>query len=207
MKVLEHFTLRLDKCRKELAEFKKLLDLKESLSEQDDILPFFKANKHLAALIGAQNPKINGFDRIATEFDLFGDYSCDLVIGDSVSHNYCFVEFEDARFNSIFTRRRQKATPEWSPRFDHGFSQVIDWFQILEDQQRTAQHKAKFGADVIQFMGLLVVGRRHFLGDREFERLRWRSEHVQVGSRQVNCITFDELYQTLALKLAIFGGK
>lgn len=42
MKVLEHFTLRLDKCRKELAEFKKLLDLKESLSEQDDILPFLR---------------------------------------------------------------------------------------------------------------------------------------------------------------------
>jgi hypothetical protein len=185
--------------------FKNLLDGKPSLSERHDILPFFKKNKHLAALVGSYNPRINSFDRIATEFDLFGDYSCDLVIGDSTSHNFCFVEFEDASPRSVFTRKKGKATAEWSPRFDHRFSQILDWFAILEDQQRTAQFKNKFDSDVIQYVGLLVIGRRHHLDDAQYARLRWRSEQVQVGARQVNCITFDELYQTLLLKVSLFG--
>ena len=205
MKSLEAFSLGLAKCKKELGEFKKLLDSKAALSERDDILPFFRSRKHLAALIGSHNPRIHRFDRIATEFDLFGDFSCDLAIGDSATHNFCFVEFEDASPNSIFTKKRGKSTPEWSPRFEHGFGQILDWFAILEDQKRTAQFKAKFDADVIQYVGLLVIGRRHYLDDARYDRLRWRSEQVQVGARQVNCITFDELYQTLALKVAIFG--
>ncbi len=205
MKALDNFTLSLARCKKELAEFKKLLDRKASLRERDDILPFFKKHMHLAALIGSYNPRINGFDRIATEFDLFGDYSCDLVVGDSTSHNFCFVEFEDATPNSVFTMKKGKATPEWSARFDHGFSQILDWFSILEDQQGTAQFRTRFDADVIQYVGLLVIGRRHFLDKSQYERMRWRSDKVQVGARQVNCITFDELLQTLSLKVEIFG--
>lgn len=205
MKTLDSFSINLGKCKDELVEFKKLLDGKPGLSERDDILPFFKSNRHLAALIGSYNPRVNRFDRIATEFDLFGDFSCDLVVGDSESHNFCFVEFEDAKPNSVFHKKAGKATPEWSPRFDHGFSQILDWFAILEDQKRTAQFKAKFGSDLIQYVGLLVIGRRQYLDNALYDRLRWRSEQVQVGARQVNCITFDDLYQTLALKVAIFG--
>jgi hypothetical protein len=205
MKSLEKFSLSLAQCEQELVEFKKLLDGKASLGERNDILPFFKEKKHLAALIGSYNPKINGFDRIATEFGLFGDYSGDLVVGDSASHNYCFVEFVDAMPNSVFTKKKGKATPEWSARFDRGFSQILDWFSILEDQRRTAQFKAKFGADVIQYVGLLVIGRRQYRDDTQYDRLRWRSEQVQVGARRVHGITFEELLQTLALKVSIFG--
>jgi len=205
MKSLEKFTLNLPKCRRELADFRELLDRQGGLSERDEVLPFFKTHRHIAALIGAYNPRINRFDRIASEFDLFGDYSCDLAIGDSTSHNFCFVEFEDASPNSVFIKKRGKSTPEWSPRFEHGFSQILDWFRILEDQQRTAQFKARLGAETIQYLGLLVIGRRQFLDDAQYQRMRWRSEQVQVGARQVHCITFDELFQTLSLKLDIFG--
>jgi hypothetical protein len=205
MKTLEKFSISLAQCKKDLDQFKKLLDGKSSLSERDDVLPFFKSHKHLAAMIGSYNPKINGFDRLATDFSLFGDFSCDLAIGDSASNNFCFVEFEDASPSSVFTKKRGRSTPEWSGRFDHGFSQILDWFAILEDQKRTAQFKAKFEADVIQYVGLLVIGRRQYLDNTQYERMRWRSEHVLVGSRQVNCITFDELYQTLALKVTLFG--
>jgi hypothetical protein len=205
MKSLEKFTLNLPKCRRELADFRELLDRQGGLSERDEVLPFFKTHRHIAALIGAYNPRINRFDRIASEFDLFGDYTCDLAIGDSTSHNFCFVEFEDASPNSVFIKKRGKSTPEWSPRFEHGFSQILDWFRILEDQQRTAQFNARLGAETIQYLGLLVIGRRQFLDDAQYQRMRWRSEQVQVGARQVHCITFDELFQTLSLKLDIFG--
>jgi hypothetical protein len=50
MKALDEFTLNLAKCKKELSEFKKLLDGKASLSERDDILPFFKKHRHLVLL-------------------------------------------------------------------------------------------------------------------------------------------------------------
>ena len=144
MKSFDKFSLKLAKCKTELASFKNLLDSKAALSERSDILPFFKANRHLAAMVGSYNPQINGFDRIASEFDLFGDHSCDLAVGDSASHNFCLVEFEDASPNSVFTKKKGKATPEWSARFDHGFSQILDWFNILEDQTGTAQFKTKF---------------------------------------------------------------
>jgi hypothetical protein len=205
MKTLDRIDLSVAMCRKELAEFGKLLDDKGALSERDDILPFFKAHKHLATLVGSYNPNINRFDRVATEFKLFGDHACDLVIGDSVSHNFCFVEFEDATPRSIFRTKKGRSTPEWSPRFDHGFSQILDWFLILEDQRRTGLHKSLFHADVIQYIGLLVIGRRKDLSDGQHERLVWRSEQVRVGPRQVHCITFDDLYDSLALKVKIFG--
>ena len=114
MKTLEKITLSLSRCKKELGAFRTLLERKTALSERKDILPFFKAHKHLAALVGAYNPKINRFDRIATVFSLFGDYACDLVIGDSASHNFCFVEFQDASPTSVFVRmtRRYRKLPQ-----------------------------------------------------------------------------------------------
>jgi len=122
-----------------------------------------------------------------------------------VNRDFCFVEFEDASPQSVFTKKKGKSTPEWSPRFDRGFSQIIDWFLILEDQKKTGLHKSKFGLDVIQFVGLLVIGRRKDLDDSQYERLVWRSDQVRVGHRQVHCITFDDLYETLEWKLRIFG--
>jgi hypothetical protein len=205
MKAFQTVRPDLGRCTKELAEFKDLLDRKGALSERRDILPFFKSHKYLASLVGTFNPKISRFDLFATEFNLFGDYACDLVVGDSHSKAFCFVEFEDASPTSVFTKKKGKSTPEWSPRFDHGFSQLIDWFYILEDQRRTGLHKSKFGVDVIQFVGLLVVGRRKDLDDSQYERLVWRSEQVLVGSRHINCITYDELYDTFALRLKVFS--
>ncbi len=59
MKTLERIKRDITQCKNDLVEFKKLLDGKSALSERNDILPFFRARKHLAALIGSFNPKIN----------------------------------------------------------------------------------------------------------------------------------------------------
>lgn len=56
--------------------------------------------------------------RIAYEFDVFGDFACDLAVGEQASGSYCFIEFEDAQQNSIFEKSGKKATREWSRRFD-----------------------------------------------------------------------------------------
>jgi hypothetical protein len=54
----------------ELRQFRQLLDAHSNspLRERDHILPFFRAHRHLAALIGTWNPGIARPDRIAFEF-------------------------------------------------------------------------------------------------------------------------------------------
>jgi len=90
------------KCKTELQEFKNLLDSKVILQEQKDILPFFKKFNHLSAFFASFNPYISKFDQVANELSLFGDFTCDLVAGDTKESTYCLVEFEDAAPESVF---------------------------------------------------------------------------------------------------------
>ncbi len=188
---------------RELRQFRQLLDAycNSPLRERDHVLPSFRSHRHLAALIGTWNPAIARPDRIAFEFDIFGDYKADLVVGDSRHHQYCFVEFEDAAATSIF-KRSSRATPDWSHRFEHGFSQIIDWILWLDNQRGTAAYTSRFGTSPIQFAALLVIGRDRFLEAAPLgERLTWRSEQVVVASRKVHCITYDRLYRDLSARL------
>ena len=74
-------------CRKQLSDLQELLRRK-SLSELDDILPFFRERQQLSLFISSYNTNISRRDRIAFEYDIFGDFRSDLVVGDSVSHSY-----------------------------------------------------------------------------------------------------------------------
>src|SRR6516165_2935758 len=116
-----------EQCLREAQEFKAFLGAHTMLKERDEVLPFFKARHHLSAFLGAYNSLVIHYDRFAHEFDIFGPFACDLVAGDWARRAYVFVEFEDAAPKSIFVRTRRK-TLEWSPRFEHGFSQILDWF-------------------------------------------------------------------------------
>ncbi len=161
MKQFKSITLSKTLAREELDEFKALLDdpSKQELKEKDDILPFFACREQLIALMGTYNTKIENFDRIATEFDVFGDHTADFAIGDSIQHQDCFVEFEDATKTSVFKKKGDKATHEWSDRFDHGCSQIIDWLLWLENQKHTLSYTQRFGVGEVQYAGLLVIGR------------------------------------------------
>jgi hypothetical protein len=188
----------------ELKEFALLLNdpLRPELRERDDILPFFAAHEQLMLLMGSYNPQIAIPDRIATNFDIFGDHSADVAVGDSQSHQYCFIEFEDATRDSIFKKKGNKSTPDWSDRFEHGCSQIIDWLLWLENQKNTQPYLQRFGVHEVQYVGLLVIGRDKFLTDPSLrQRLTWRSEHVVVCSRKLHCITFDKLYRDMDMRL------
>lgn len=138
MKEFEKFTFSSSQCRNELDQLRNLLDSKDQLKERQDILPFFQERQHLCAFIGSYFPYLANPDRIAFEYDLFGDFKSDLAIGDSNSQQFCFVEFEDATDSSLFVKKGSKATLEWSERFEHGFSQVLDWFWKLADMENIA---------------------------------------------------------------------
>ena len=143
---------------------------------------FFQAHRHISALIGLYNPVIARFDRVAWEYPLFGEFRCDLAIGDSVTKAYTFVEFEDAGPRSLFVKRGDRTSRAWSPRFDHGYSQVVDWFYKLQVMTDSADMEARFGKRSIEYTGVLVVGRDHHLQTGEQLRLKWRREHVIVNS-------------------------
>lgn len=193
------------RCRQELADFRALLDAKADLEENADVKPFFESHQQLAAFLGSYTWNITRFDLVAFQYQLFGDYGCDLVVGDSVRKTYGFIEWEDATPGSLFRAQGKKATPEWSPRFEHGLGQIVDWFCKLDDMARTDEFEARFGARHVQYFGLLVVGRDAGLAHpRERRRWEWRSQRVVVNSLPVQCVTYDQLYAFLSDKLNAF---
>lgn len=192
MRGLDSFDIDIKQCLLELEEFENLLRNNRELKENEDILPFFKDRPNLSACIGWYSPD-NLCNQIKHEFTLFGDFRADLVVGDSRNNTYCFIEFEDATKDSIFKNKKGKSTSEWSPRFEHGFSQIIDWFWKIDDFNNTSEFRSIFGSENIEFCGILVIGRDDFLSDLETARLRWRLNKVLVDSRKVICRTFDQL--------------
>jgi hypothetical protein len=211
MAQLKTFTLKKRQAKAELKAFKALLDGKGQgdLGEASDLLPFFDANEHLCALMGTYNPNIVDYTKIsiAREFSIFGDHKADLVIGDTKNKQFCFIEFEDAKSTSIFNNQAKKTNPDWSNRYEHGFSQLIDWILWIENNKGNTAYKKRFLSESIQFNMLLVIGRERDLRDASLrDRFDWRSASVVVASKMVHCITFDKLYEDLSTRLKIFGG-
>ena len=200
MKAFDKHTFDLKTYAHELQEFKNLLDNNQELGEKRDILPFFKQRRELSCQIATIQSQIIRTERIAYEFDLFGDFKSDLVVGDTHSNTYCFIEFEDAKKDSIFVDKGGKYKPEFSPRLEHGFSQIIDWFYKIDGLQNTDDMEERFGENKINYEGILIVGRNEFLTTATKKRLKWRSQHVLVNSRIVQCYTFDDIFDILNYK-------
>jgi hypothetical protein len=156
----------------------------------------------MAALFGMFHPRIAWADRICSEFDVYGDFRCDLAVGEWGRAAYCFIEFEDARKDSIFEKRRTRATREWGKRFDHGYSQIIDWCHKLDGLTPGADLLARFGHYEITFEAILVIGREAHLDPGEKQRLGWRRDKVTVNTKKVICLTFDDLLGQFETRLA-----
>lgn len=201
--MLEEVVFDRAKCLAEVREFQSFLGSHTTLKERDEISPFFKARDHLSAFLGVYNYRTIKFDRIGHEYPLFGDFKCDLVVGDWSRRSYVFVEFEDAAPESIFVKKSRN-TPEWSPRFEHGFSQIVDWFYKLDTQRHLPDFEERFGARIIHASGLLVVGRKQDFGPRETDRLHWRQDHIAVNGKRIDCMTFDDLCEDMLARLADF---
>jgi hypothetical protein len=125
----------------------------------------------------------------------------DLVVGDQAKEKFIIVEFEDGTNDSIFRTVGAKATQEWTPRFDHGFSQIVDWFSMIDDQKNTHDFREDFGHGHVSFTAMLIIGRKSGLTSQTSRRLRWRTERVRVDSHNVECVTFDQLYEDLARRI------
>jgi Domain of unknown function (DUF4263) len=204
-KVLEPITLSLAECEQDIDAFKSLLDTQAELSEGKDILPFFRSHPHLAAMIGSISLHVHKIDRACHEFDLFGNFRCDWAVGDYASRSYTLIEFEDARRNSVFAAG-EKYHEEWGRRFEHGFSQLVDWFWAIDAYRGNPDFCRRFGDGPAQFFGILIVGRRAFLTPAQEDRMKWRLDRVTINTSKITCITFDELYDLLRKRLAFIRG-
>ena len=194
MKQCEPFAYNFEAYERELSEYQTLLSDKTELKEREDILPFFTSRPHLASQIATIHSSIVSTEKIAYEFDVFGDFKCDLAVGEPETHSYCFIEFEDATKDSLFVSRGKKYKSEFSPRLEHGFSQVVDWFYKLENLQNTLDMNERFGSYQIHYEGLLIIGRDQFVSDAEMKRLKWRVNNTVINSKHIYCYTYDQLY-------------
>jgi hypothetical protein len=197
MKTFEKFRWQWEQAHQEVQQLHDWLASPGPLREQKDVLPFFRDRSHLSALCGFYHPTVFHADRLAWEYDLFGDFACDLAVGDSLSKSYTFVEFEDASASALFVRHGRKATREWSPGFLRGFAQLVDWFHKLDDRRHSEEFEARFGKRSISFSGLLVIGRAQQMDAGERLRFEWWRENVVVHSHRIHCITYDELATNL----------
>lgn len=204
MKEFNSVNWDVEQCRQELEAFRALLASSPSLQEREHILPFFRQHRLLAAYLGSYHSRLAHHDLVAYEYDLFGDFACDLAVGDSRNHIFGFVEFEEAAGSSVFVKRAGKTTLEWAPRFVQGYCQIVDWFYKLDDMERTIEFENRFGATTIDYFGLLVIGRSHSLSERDQRRLHWWEEKILVNSCKIHCVTFDQLCLDLADRLEKF---
>jgi len=191
------------RCRREVEELQRLLGSSRSLPERQTLLPFFRARPHLVALCGWYSSALLKYDLVAFEYDLFGDFACDLVVGDSKRCAFGFIEIEAGSPNALFVKRRPRSSPAWSPRFEQGFSQLVDWFCKLDDMEKTDEYAHRFGKRSIAYFGLMLIGRSESLGPREQRRLQWRQEKVLVNSQKIHCLTYDQLCQDLLSRLEV----
>lgn len=183
----------------DLRAFRDLLAGKPELEEQADVKPFFETHPQLALLLGtAYSTDLSTCDLVAFQYQLFGDFGCDLVVGDSKNHSFTFVEWEDGTTGSLFRQQGRKATPEWSGRLERGFSQIVDWLWKLDDMARTDEFEVRFGSRRAEYVGLLVMGRDSQLEHaRESNRWHWRSRKVSINGRAIRLLTYDQLCRDL----------
>jgi hypothetical protein len=111
----------------ELNKYEQLLKSKKDLSERDDIIPCFKKNKHLSAYIGALYLEIEVGTEVCAEFDISGKLRADLLVGSKAKRKFCIIEFESGEEGTIFKKQNRK-NPEYAPRFEHAFSQIVTGF-------------------------------------------------------------------------------
>lgn len=202
MKEFQAITFDFEQYKSELDAFKQLLSAHTKLDERKDILSFFPNHLQLASQIASLYLQVQ-VDCYAFEYDLFGDFVCDLVLGNKKNQHWVFIEFEAAQKNSIFKQQGKKYQAEYSQAFERGYSQIVDWFYTLKDQQRTNVFEQRFGSQEITYHGMLIIGRNTFLDTHQRKRLRWRTQFTSVDSKQIDCMTYDDLLETLTDKLTL----
>jgi hypothetical protein len=200
----------INKCDQQIQELQHFLTANLAISEsgENGLQRFFSDRPNLILLLGYWHFGLEpAFYK--PEVSLFSnEFRADFVVADRQKKKFVFIEFEDATENSIFKLKSKSSDSantsyEWSSRYEHGVSQVIDWYYRMDDYERTYKFEEYFGHREISYTGLLVIGRDKFIQQSGLmQRFRWRSSKTIINSKPLHCITFDQLLQESIEKLS-----
>ena len=195
-------------CREELKALDDLLAQNETLSEKEDVLPFFRKRRHLSAHIGTYHGQLSQSNCVAYEFDVLGEFGADLVVGDNRSSDFVLIEFEDAQPDSIF-KSKKRYRSHFARRLEKGFSQLVDWMWHLQDLSQTGKFEEVFGDRQPDFKPVLILGRSAFLNEdeREQQRLDWRAQNVSISGKLVPILTYDQLAKDVGQSLQWYSAS
>ena len=204
MRRLKPIRINLAQLSAELGNLEAFLADNSALKKREQVLPFLRPRTQLLASLGWTSPETGRPDLYASELDLFGDFVCDAAVGDTVEGAYTLVEFEDAREASIFRRLEAgRSVKRWSPRFERGISQLVDWAWRIDTEGDSPALRRVFGAKPLSIHLLLVIGRRADLDADGLQRLKWRSHNTRLGPFSMSCRTFDDVLTVLRRRLVV----
>ncbi|MEZ9128609.1 Shedu anti-phage system protein SduA domain-containing protein [Vibrio sp. 10N.222.55.B11] len=196
--------LDLNEAEKELNAYKALLDRQVEIGETE-LQNFFASHIQLMWLMG----RVTGVDapvKYNAESSVFSKYRTDYMITNEDNSKYSFIEFEEAKLNSIFKSRSGQTTTrfDWSNTFEHGVSQVTDWFYLLSENYGTDLMENEFQCRKINYQGVVIAGRdKSIASPEQNNRLHWRIGNTVIGSKQILFFTFDTLYEAMRDQLDI----
>ncbi|MFN3014466.1 Shedu anti-phage system protein SduA domain-containing protein [Vibrio coralliilyticus] len=181
-----------------------LLSQKPEIGESE-LQNIFEENESLIFLMGLE------FDLVKpaiynAETSIFRKYRTDFVIASENGEQMSLVEFEEAKLESIFTMNENKRSVryDWSNTFEHGVSQISDWFYMLSRKNGTKDMEDEFGWQESKYKGFVVVGRDAGIGCSERRnRLGWRIANTVINSKHIDFYTFDSLYRALVNQLEV----
>lgn len=136
-------------------------------------------------------------DLIKFELQMKGMFRTDLVLGNDGLRRFGLVEFENAKQNSIF-KGRAKQYRAWSPRIEHGFSQIIDWAWVRNDHPNDSLLVSGFGGRIQASAYAVICGRSGSLRDPiEEKRFAHRRDALKIEGVPALILTYDEMIRLM----------
>lgn len=198
---MANFVINFKDLEIEISNFETLLSSKAALEEKADIAPFFLTNKNLSAFVACINNDVRNYTYLKSEFTLHKKYRPDLVVGDKEKGNFCFIEFEDAKKDSVFTQEKSSGKSDYATRFGKGFGQLVDWIREI-DINKNSKYIHIFNEDIElkSYKVVLVIGRSDFINTKQRERLDWFQEYTVINSKKISIMTYDDLLEIVKLR-------
>lgn len=213
--VFDAHVFSLSDARRELADFKRLLDGNNTLREREQVLAGFDRWPNLCVLFGIFHGKVRTGDLIRREFPVPNRLRADLAVTRAGSACFCLVEFEGATPDCIFRSspkrisskgktKRPRQVAEWAEAFEKGFSQIVDWAWAIDMHRQDKEMVDAFGTDRPDCVGVLVIGRNSAIsGATAKDRWDWRAKHVKASNWPVYLFTYDDLHEEFAVELTV----
>jgi hypothetical protein len=191
MSALHAISVDLKTATAELTSFKAWLATAGFVSETR-IVAEIRSRPHMACLL-AVTLGFSAPNLIRFELQMKGMFRTDLVLGNDALRQFGLIEFEDAMPDSIF-RKGTKQYRYWSPRIEHGFSQIVDWAWVRSDHPNDSVLVAGFGGRVATSAYAVICGRSTSLrDDTEEKRFAHRRASLKVEGQHALVLTYDEM--------------